>query len=67
MGAEFLTRLEEAFEALEEDEREVVLLSRVAGLSRTEVADAMGRTENAVRNLLHRTLVKLAARLDVEG
>jgi len=67
MGAEFLTRLEEAFEELEEDEREVVLLSRVAGLSRTEVADAMGRTENAVRNLLHRTLVKLAARLDVEG
>jgi RNA polymerase sigma-70 factor, ECF subfamily len=67
MGAEFLARLEEAFEELEEDEREVVLLSRVAGLSRTEVAEAMGRTENAVRNLLHRTLVKLAARLDVEG
>jgi RNA polymerase sigma-70 factor (ECF subfamily) len=67
MGSEFLTRLEEAYAELDEDEREVVLLSRVAGLSRTEVAEAMGRTENAVRNLLHRTLVKLAARLDVEG
>ena len=66
MGAELLARLEAAFEELAEDEREVVLLSRVAGLSRAEVAQTMGRTENAVRNLLHRTLVKLAEKLDTE-
>ncbi|WP_419191630.1 RNA polymerase sigma factor [Engelhardtia mirabilis] len=67
MGAEFLTRLEQAFAELEEDEREVVLLSRVAGLSRADVARELGRSENGVRNLLHRTLVKLAERLDVAG
>lgn len=66
IGAEFLTRLEGAFQRLAEDEREVVLLSRVAGLSRGEVAGVMGRSENAVRNLLHRTLVKLSAELDLE-
>jgi len=66
MGAEFLERLQASFAELAEDEREVVLLSRVAGLSRAEVAQAMGRSENGVRNLLHRTLVKLAERLDVD-
>lgn len=63
-ATELLARLEEAFAELTEDEREVVLLSRVVGLSRAEVALALGRTENAVRNLLNRTLAKLAARLD---
>ena len=67
IGAEFLERLQAAFAELDEDEREVVLLSRVAGLSRAEVAQALGRNENGVRNLLHRTLVKLAQRLDVDG
>ena len=61
LGAEMLERLESALEKLEPDERDVVLLSRVAGLSRTEVAEEMGRTEGSVRNLLHRTLVKLSA------
>lgn len=65
-AAELLQRLEGAFAHLADDEREVVLLSRVAGLPRAEVAAAMGRSENAVRNLLHRTLIKLAERLDVE-
>ena len=67
IGGELLARIESAFAELSEDEREVVLLSRVAGLPRREVAQALGRTENAVRNLLHRTLIKLAERLDVEG
>lgn len=59
-GAELLERLAGALEQLEEDEREVVLLSRVAGLPRSEVAEAMDRTEASVRNLLHRSLVKLS-------
>jgi RNA polymerase sigma factor (sigma-70 family) len=62
-GNEFLERLQGAFGALNEREREVVLLSRVVGLSRTEVAEAMGESEGAIRNLLHRALAKLAARL----
>lgn len=63
-AAELFERLESAFGELSDDEREVVLLSRVVGLSRTEVATAIGRTENATRNLLHRALIKLAERLD---
>ena len=53
IGGELLARIEAAFAELSEDEREVVLLSRVAGLPRREVAQALGRSENAVRNLLH--------------
>jgi len=59
-GAEMLTRIEAAMESLEPDERDVVLLSKVAQLSRAEVAEAMQRSEVSVRNLLHRTLVKLS-------
>lgn len=62
-GAEMLQQLEAAMDALEPDERDVVLLSRVAQLSRAEVAAAMGRSEASVRNLLHRTLVKLSQRI----
>lgn len=64
IGTETLARLEGAFHGLGEDEREVVLLSRVVGLARRDVAEALGRSENATRNLLHRTLAKLAAALD---
>jgi RNA polymerase sigma factor (sigma-70 family) len=63
-AAELYQRLEEAFKELSEDERQVVLLSKVMELSRAEVAAAIGRTENATRNLLHRALIKLAGRLD---
>lgn len=67
MGAELVERLQRAFGELEDDEREVVLLSRVVGLSRAEVARALGRSEAGTRNLLHRTLVKLAELLDLEA
>lgn len=63
-GAELLERMESAFEGLAEDEREVILLARVVGLSRAETARAIGRTENATRNLLNRSLAKLAGVLD---
>lgn len=62
-GSELLERFETAMRSLESDERDVVLLSRVAGLSRAEVAQAMDRTEASIRNLLHRTLVKLSGLL----
>lgn len=67
IGGELVERLQAAFAALGEDEREVVLLSRVARLSRAEVAASMGKSENAVRNLLHRTLIRLAQELDAEA
>lgn len=64
IGAELLGRLERAFEQLPEEQREVILLSRVVGLSRAEVAKAIGRTENGTRNLLHRALARLSGALD---
>ena len=60
MGREELERLSGVFETLDPDHREVILLSRVVGLSRAEVAAEMGRTEASVRNLLHRALAKLS-------
>jgi RNA polymerase sigma-70 factor (ECF subfamily) len=67
MGREALARIEEAFERLPEDYREVIVLSRIVGLSRAEVAGQMQRTEASVRNLLSRALAELAEHLDVGG
>lgn len=64
MGREALARFEEAFDELKEDQREVILLSRVVGLPRTDVALRMGRSEAGVRNLLSRALAELAERFD---
>lgn len=63
LAKEQVERLEEAFDRLPEDHREVVVLSKIVGLSRAEVAGRMGRTEDSVRNLLHRALAKLSAEL----
>ena len=57
---EQLDRIEAAFAELNEDQREVVLLSRILGLSRAEVAEQMDRSEASIRNLLFRALARLA-------
>ena len=64
MTLEELRGIEDAFAMLPEDYREVILLSRVVGLKRPEVATQMGRSEASVRNLLHRALLRLSALLD---
>jgi RNA polymerase sigma-70 factor (subfamily 1) len=64
MGREALARLEAAFEKLPEDYREVIVLSRIVGLSRAEIAERMGRTEASVRNLVSRALAELAEHLE---
>lgn len=61
---EQIERIEAALSTLDDDQREVVVLSRIAGFSRAEVAAEMGRTEASVRNLLHRALTKLSALLE---
>ena len=63
-ASEELARIEAAFDRLPEAEREVILLSRVVGLPRAEVARAMERNEGSVRNLLHRALTRLSKHLD---
>jgi RNA polymerase sigma-70 factor (ECF subfamily) len=64
MGREALAKLEAAFEKLPEDYREVIVLSRIVGLSRAEIAEKMGRTEASVRNLVSRALAELAEHLE---
>ena len=57
-------RIERAMDKLPEDYREALLLARVVGLSRQEMADRMGRSESAVRTLLTRATIKLLAALE---
>ena len=46
--------LREALATLPEDQRQVVVLRHVVGLTPGEIADRLGRTENAVHGLHHR-------------
>jgi RNA polymerase sigma-70 factor (ECF subfamily) len=52
-------RLEEALNALSSDHRRVIVLARVEGLPIREVAKRMGRSREAVRQMLWRALQKL--------
>ncbi|MFM1872057.1 MAG: hypothetical protein RL398_1479 [Planctomycetota bacterium] len=58
-----LALLEQAMERLSPDHREVILLMKIEGLSGKEVAERMGRTENATHLLLSRALKRLAEEL----
>jgi len=55
--------LDEALQRLSDDHREVILLTRIEGLPAKEVAERMGRSENAVHLLLSRALKRLAQEL----
>jgi RNA polymerase sigma-70 factor (ECF subfamily) len=53
-GPERRWGLEQALETLPEDQRGVVMLRHLVGLSPGEIADRMGRTESAINGLHHR-------------
>jgi RNA polymerase sigma-70 factor (ECF subfamily) len=60
--------MEQAFDLLTDDYREVITLSRIVGLPHAEIGRSMGRSEAAVRVLLSRALVAYMAALDrVQG
>ncbi|MCA8953935.1 MAG: sigma-70 family RNA polymerase sigma factor [Planctomycetes bacterium] len=65
--AEEVERLEAAIEQLPEEQREVITLAHLAGLSRAEIGERMGRSEEAVRALLHRAMARLMILLDGDG
>jgi RNA polymerase sigma factor (sigma-70 family) len=67
MGREGAVKLEEAFDELSEEHREIVTLSRVIGLSHAEIAAQLGKTEEGCRQLLRRALLKLSMELDKRG
>ena len=58
--ADEVQRIERAFDQLTDEQREVVTLAHVAGLSRREIAEQLGKSENAVRIVLHRALARVA-------
>ena len=60
---EELARLEAAMRGLDDEKREVVLLSRVVGLSHEAIAHELGKTAVAVRKILSRALAELADQL----
>lgn len=57
--SERFDRLEAALKKLSPEYRQVILLSRIEGLSAKEVADRMNRSPNAVRHLIVRALREL--------
>ena len=60
IAREELERVEAAFAKLPVESREIVILSRIVGLSHSEIAAQTGRTEGAVRTMLSRTLARLS-------
>lgn len=68
MAKETAEAMEQAFDLLTDDHREVITLSRIVGLPQTEIARVMERSDVAVRGLLSRALVAYMAALDrVQG
>lgn len=61
MAKEELQRLETAFTSLTEPQREVLTLARVAGLPHAVIAQRLGKSEVAVRQLLVRAMAALGA------
>jgi RNA polymerase sigma-70 factor (ECF subfamily) len=61
---ERMEQVEAAFDHLTEEQREIVTLAYLVGLSRQEIAAQLGKSEGAVRATLHRALVRISERLD---
>jgi len=60
MAREAVERIERAIDALPEEYREALTLSRMVGLKRAEIAEVMGKSEGSVRMLLSRAQARLA-------
>ena len=56
-----------ALDALSEDHREVITLARIVGLPHKVIAELLGRSEEATRQLLGRAMLQLARELRSRG
>jgi RNA polymerase sigma factor (sigma-70 family) len=59
LAREEAARLEAAFDLLPDDQREVIVLSRVLGLTFAQIAEQTGRSENAAQKLHARGIARL--------
>ena len=59
--------LRRALAELTDDQQQVILLKFVDGLSNHEVAQALGKTEGAIKSLQHRALASLGRVLGEQG
>jgi RNA polymerase sigma-70 factor (ECF subfamily) len=66
-AAERISDLREALAKLPHEQREVLVLRHIAGLSPTEIAERTGRTEGSVHGLHHRGRRALRAELTSRG
>jgi RNA polymerase sigma-70 factor (ECF subfamily) len=66
-GRELLSDLREALSKLPLEQREVLVLRHVAGLSPTEIATCTGKTEGSIHGLHHRGRRALTAELTSRG
>jgi RNA polymerase sigma-70 factor (ECF subfamily) len=66
-GRDLAARVDRALRRLPDTQREVVLLSRYAGLDTRQIAQITGTTPGAVRVALHRALQKLRELIDEGG
>lgn len=66
LDAQRYEQLERCMESLPEEMREVLLLRKVDGFSSKEVAEALGKSDSAVRKVYSRALARLTA-LMMEG
>jgi RNA polymerase sigma factor (sigma-70 family) len=63
MAREELAQVEAAFAQLSPEKQDVILMSRLMGLSHAQIATELGKTDVAVRSILSRALADLAARI----
>ena len=61
---EEMERIEAAFDQISDEQREVITMAHLLGLSRAEIAGRLGKSEGAVRVLLHRALARLSGLLE---
>ncbi len=57
---ERIEQVERAFDQLSDEQREIVTLAHLVGLSRAEIAGRLGKSEGSVRVMLHRALARIA-------
>ncbi|MGA2319436.1 MAG: sigma-70 family RNA polymerase sigma factor [Solirubrobacteraceae bacterium] len=67
LGSERMNDLQESLATLPHDQREVLVLRHIAGLSPTEIAQRTGRSEGSIHGLHHRGRRALTAELASRG